>query len=379
MAQAYIVYFVLLGIMVILSRIGNYRPSYGSFSENTSFFLVSSISILLYTLVVGLRYNVGGDYLGYKEDYIEFVNLNIPYSESRYDGGYFVLMFLLKRFGLNYPFLFTSMAFLQILFFYLWARRYKFLLSWLVFFYFTSLFLFESMNIMRQALSFLIVLLSINYIQTKEKWKPFVLLLLASSFHKSAIIFLPFYFFLSFDFSKSRLFQIVLLIGAYGFVDVLFDVFFKRVELVAILLDYQSYTITDRSDLYLERDVIGLGLGVYFVLVIDFILILYSSRLKVYFKTRNLVPLYNVFYIGALLTPLSSISNSIVVQRFGFYFFSFRFVVLSFLVYYLFSDKTILLNKFIGVIIVCAFLCWFIFAIYKGAAWCSPFQFIFQD
>lgn len=379
MIEAFVVYFNLLFLMLFFALKGRfvYVESVFNLKRDNKYFIISIISIFLFSLVIGLRYYVGGDYVGYLDDYNNF-NLGISYSDSRYELGYFSLMIILKLLGLKYPFLFIVVSFLQILFIYNWTSNFKFLLPGIIYFYFTTLYLFESMNIMRQALSFSILLFSTIYIHKSEKIKFIGMVLLASSFHKSSIFFLPFYFFVTKEWISNKYTQIALMVLAFLSSQFLFDEFFLKITILAELLDYQDYSQLN-DDLFLETDNQSMGIGLYFIFTIDLIIFLYSDKLIKIFKNESYIVYHNMFFIGALLTAAFGGTNSIALGRFMFYFVSFRIVVLSFLCYYLFSINRNIINYFIGVIIIISYLIWFISAISKGAAWCSPYQFIFQD
>lgn len=379
MIEAFVVYFNLLFLMLFFALKGSfvYTENNINLKRDNKYFIISIISVFLFSLVIGLRYYVGGDYVGYLDDYNNF-NLGISYSDSRYELGYFSLMIILKLLGLTYPFLFIVVSFLQILFIYNWTSNFKYLLPGIIYFYFTTLYLFESMNIMRQALSFSILLFSTIYIHKSEKIKFIGMVLLASSFHKSSIFFLPFYFFVTKEWIRNKYIQIALMVIAFLSSQLLFDEFFLKITILAKLLDYQDYSQFN-DDLFLQTDNQSMGIGLYFIFTIDLIIFLFSDKLIKIFKKESYIVYHNMFFIGALLTAAFGGTNSIALGRFMFYFVSFRIVVLSFLCYYLFSINKNIINYFIGGIIIISYLIWFISAISKGAAWCSPFQFIFQD
>jgi hypothetical protein len=320
---------------------------------------------------------VGGDYVGYLDDYNSF-NIANSFKDSRYELGYYSLMYLLKFLSLSYPFLFLTVSFLQILFVYKWAKNYKYLLPWIVFFYFTTLYLFESMNVMRQALAFSILLFSTIYIQKTQLIRFILLVLLAASFHKSALSFVIFYFLINREWIKNKYIQLGLLFISLISSQFLFETFFQKIDVFATLLDYDSYSQMS-SDLFLADDNDSLGFGLFFLVSIDSIIILYSDRLQKTFKNEKFYIYYNLFFIGALLSATFSNSNSIALGRLMFYFVSFRIVILSFLSFYLFKINRSLTNNIVGILIIVTYLFWFISAISKGAAWSVPFQFIFQD
>ena len=63
-----------------------------------------------------------------------------------------------------------------------------------------------------------------------------------------------------------------------------------------------------------------------------------------------------------------------------YYFDAFRVVILSFLAIWAFTSQDA--NRWTragGVVIVGIYFVWFFIAILKGAAWCAPFQFVFQS
>lgn len=379
MIEAFIVYFNLLFLMLFFALKGRFAFVEGALNlkRDNKYAIISIISIFVFSLVIGLRYYVGGDYVGYLDDFNSF-NLGISYSDSRYELGYYLLMIILKLLGLTYPFLFIAVSFLQIFFIYNWISNYKYLLPGVIYFYFTTLYLFESMNIMRQALSFSILLYSTVYIHKSDKIKFISMVLLAASFHKSAIFFLPFYFFLNKEWIRNKFIQIGLMVLAFLSSQFLFDEFFLKIKILAELFDYQGYS-EFTSDMFLESDDQSMGVGLYFIFSVDLILLLYSDKLKEVFKKGTYVVYHNMFFIGALLTAAFGGTNSIALGRFMFYFVSFRIVVLSFLCYYLFRINRNKINYLIGITVIMAYLVWFISAISKGAAWCSPFQFVFQD
>lgn len=379
MIEAFIVYFSLMFTMLFLANKGGFVLSKGVIvnNENEKFKIISLISIFIFSLVIGLRYYVGGDYVGYLDDYNSFNTAN-PYSDSRYELGYHSLMYFLKLLSLSFPFLFITVSFLQILFIYKWARNYKYLLPWVVFFYFTTLYLFESMNVMRQALAFSILLFSTIYIQKSQLIRFLMLVILAASFHKSALFFIIFYFLLNREWIKNKYIQLGLVILSLILSQFLFETFFQKIDVIATLLDYNSYSQMS-SDLFLEENKDSLGFGLFFLFAIDCILILYSDRLQKAFNNEKYKIYHNLFFIGAILTAAFGGTTSIVIGRFIFYFVSFRIIVLSFLCYYLFKTNRNRFNLIIGVFLIITYLFWFISAILKGAAWSVPFQFIFQE
>ena len=386
MVEAFIVYFGLLILLLFISSMGKFSFSTiddikepdSLYSENKTYKTISIISVIVFTFVIGLRYYVGGDYAVYLSSFNNLDISSIDNSEH-YEPAYFFLMVGLKYLGISFPFLFIITAFLQIFFIFKWAANYKYLLTWIIYFYFTSLYLFDSMNIVRQAIAFSLILYSITYIYKSDFIRFCLVIFFAYLFHKSAIIFLPFYFFLKYDWIKRKYIQLVLLIIFYILSDFIVDIFFNKVVVLSNILNYEYSSVFKGDEFYFENSEFSLGIGTYFMLAINCTIILYSDKLKDFFKEQHYIAYHNLFLIGAFLSFAVEKSNSIVFSRFLFYFSSIRLVLLGFLCYYLFSVSKDKNSKIIGVLILFFYLLWFISAITKGAAWCSPFQFVFQD
>lgn len=379
MFEAFIVYFSLLLILITLALKGKFAIDKRSSIYDRNFAIISISSISIFSLVIGLRYYVGGDYPGYL-DYYNSLNIKKIYNETHTEYGYYMLMFFLKFLGLPYTFLFICTSFLQIYFIYKWVNNYRFLLPWVIFFYFTSLYLFESMNIIRQAIAFSLILYSITFIYKSRGIQFIITIIFAALFHKSALFFLPFYFFIKKEWIKNKYIQIILVLLFLVFVNPLIDSLFNNFQTIAFILNYDNYSNSNqRADLFFDEITNSLGIAYYINLILNITILLYSDKLKEVYREYHYIAYHNMFYIIALLSSAATISNSIAISRSLFYFNSFRFIVLSFLCYYLFSIKKSIPNLIIGLLIISVFLIWFINAILKGAAWCAPFQFFFQE
>ena len=110
MIQAFIVYFILLILMLSLALRGKFVFTNDNLIRNKNYTIISTISIFIFSLVIGLRYYVGGDYIGYLDDF-NYFNLGISYYNTRYELGYYTLMVILKFLKLTYPFLFIAISF----------------------------------------------------------------------------------------------------------------------------------------------------------------------------------------------------------------------------------------------------------------------------
>jgi hypothetical protein len=202
------------------------------------------------------------------------------------------------------------------------------------------------------------------------------LVLLASTIHTSALLFLPLYFLLDRDWITSARTQLAILAVVYLGATAIKEYLFSLLPLITFGLGYEGYSGV-REDLFFEREVTEFGAGLMFVLAVDVVVILASPWLRRQYAPWGFRAYYNAYWIGALLTPVIVFANYIPFARLLFYFSSFRFVVLAFLVAGLFARGTHG-AKVLGAVLAVAYFGWFSMAIAKGAAWCAPFQFVFQ-
>jgi len=214
-----------------------------SFSKNNLFlflFLISPI-ILSYTF----RYSIGTDYFAYRnifselhdktlEEYLSLHNKNIGYFYV--EPAFFILnRYLSFSYGsllcLISIIIFTNIYFGSI------SVYSKINLSSVVFIYFCTQFIY-SMNGVRFAISITFVFLGLQYIIRKKIFGWFICVLLATGFHKTALICAPLFLCANFDnkrFSKLR--DLVL----YTFV-LAFPIFLKfLIEIVSSMSIFSRY------------------------------------------------------------------------------------------------------------------------------------------
>ncbi|GAB3940719.1 hypothetical protein GCM10028805_02950 [Spirosoma harenae] len=384
MESAYIVYTCLMLFTIIFSiPVLAFKPI-GMVSDNRYEVLYKDnrfktiLVILIYTLVIGLRYNVGKDYTAYLDWYKELFRYG-HFLEDK-ELGYVLLNEVLYWLNAHYSFLFISLAFLQIFFLFKALERFKFILPWYLFFFFTTLLMFSSMNIMRQTLAYFILFYCINILEEKKYISALFFFLLALSFHTSVLLVAWLYPFLKFNWFKNRIIQVCLLIFFTFFsTNILSLLTLVSSPITGSLGNYQYYL--ENSDQMQELTVEnanGLGLGKYLWFFIDSIIIYYSLILKERFKYYSFTKFYNLYFLGVLLEKM--FSGNFIFLRTNDYFLNFRVVILSFLCFYLFNKENRQIHNLIvggGILITTLFF--FYRGIYNSAAQCSPFQLIFSE
>lgn len=156
--------------------------------------------LLQFVVLQGFRdYSVGADTLKYVKYYNYFRGLNISLSEMlmhpplAFERGYLTLMYICDVFNVSSRmFIVIISIIINILILrFIYYISDDFILSiWL----FIALEYFSlSFTMLRQMIAIGLILNSYIYIERKEKYKSLGLILIAILFHKTAIVFLPFY------------------------------------------------------------------------------------------------------------------------------------------------------------------------------------------
>lgn len=379
MTQAFIVYNLLMMLLMcawfgVISS--NARQGVAK-SISPPVVLATVFSIIIYTVVLGLRFKVGGDYDGYVE-YYNTTSSNVDYEDVPFEFGFYWLIRLLRAFELPSWTLFMATCAIQISVLSAWLSRQSDAAPWLVYFYFTTLLGLESLNTIRQAMALMIILLALSELVKRRWWRYCLWILLASALHKSALIFLFFATFVNRDWRVSRLGLLLILIGSYAVAGAVKDFLFDMLPFFALIDGLSGYSSL-QDQLFFEREVDGVSWGTIFTLFVDLLIIYRSPQLLKKYESIGFRIYFNIFYIGAIFTPLVVAANYITFARLAFYFTSFRFVMLGFLVAWLYSRAAHFLGaKLIAWLLIFAYFVSFSIAIDRGAAWSAPFQFIFQ-
>lgn len=145
------------------------------------------------TFISAVRYDVGTDYFyTYQPGFMQIVN-GVDGAGSQFEIGFHLLNRLIAIFTSDYRWLFaiTSMIFGVLT--YLNMERYSESLLLSNFLYMTILVYFASMNAIRQLIAIAIVFSGFRYVQRNELPKYCGVIILACTFHISALILLPIY------------------------------------------------------------------------------------------------------------------------------------------------------------------------------------------
>lgn len=333
-----------------------------------NFLYIIILSIL--SFVIGFRYEVGNDWLGYVVDYSSLTTSSkFSFTEQNYELGYYTLNWFFGLLNFGYQWVFFFMALISWYFYFKSVPRY--IIPLFVFFLFADEYFFWGMNGVRQFAAIAIWVFSIKLIIERKFIFFLILIISASLFHSSALILIPFYF-VPYD----KLYNIFYWIVIY--VVSIFAVFFLDLSVIYQNLDYLVISLSDdietvsRYSRYAESGKLTaeetkLGLGFTFKLLVNFFIIVLSKDLIK--ENLDLKPYFVLFFIGAILFNI--FYEYQLINRFNNYFLIFRPLVLSHIVYFFLVYKK---ERIISPSIVILYFIIYLASIYGNSNMCCPYQ-----
>jgi transmembrane protein EpsG len=219
-----------LAIVFMLSFFARYFayipvPTNGTVPIKHNKFLVFG-TLCSVVLVSGLRRNIGDTYF-YMYAY-ELNDFTWEFIQSQKDIGFGILQMILKWFSDDAQLLVFSTALITNVLIILVLYKYSRMFELSMYVYITGGLFLISMNGIRQVLAAAILFTATKYL-IEGRWKKYILVvLLASTFHQSALILIPIYFLVRFKaWSKATYLlifsSIVIVIGFDQFAAVLFS------------------------------------------------------------------------------------------------------------------------------------------------------------
>ena len=343
-----------------------YNSKSGRENSKRSLFF-GGLSLVVLTLISGLRYNVGADYIGY-----EFLFDEQPYLDESIgmtmELGYTNLVNYLNMLGLGAWSFFTISAFLTYILFFHSFKYYKPLLYLGIFFFITYGFYFFSFNGVRQAIAVSALAAGMVYIREKKLIPFLILIVLGGLIHKSLFLFAPLYFVLN----RIKLSQLAWFIAfsvgiALHFLPAasLLDVTAISLMLEGTYMDY-SHILTDRIIDYYEES--RLSLGYLARLAIGFYILSYYPVLVKLNKTY--LPYFTMSLIGIVI--YNAFSHNLLIGRLNIYFLFFTVFSLAFILKYLLKTK----QNLQATAVMAFFVLLFCYSIYVGESEVVPYQFI---
>lgn len=287
-------------------------------------YLIISASVLAF-LAIFRSPSVGADYKTYIHLYDAIRTNTLTAQELEWlSPGYRILNTIFAFFfGNNYWIFFSFITFLTLFFLYkaIWNESKNPMLS--LFMFLSFCLYYQFFNQFRQMLAIAIVLYSYKYLKNKNIIKYIFFILLATSFHKSALIMIPIYWISMIKINKKIIIgYLFICVLAYFSIDVM-RVILKDTYYGQMYFGSQ-YDIVGKSSTYLNL-IFRVGLLV--------------STLLFFKKIEN--PKTNILYHMAFLCTIVQILTvrSYVFGRVTTYFFVFYILLIPYIIETIFYDN----------------------------------------
>ena len=335
MFSTILVYLMLTCMMLLFNTISSYQTScinknVGGLKSN-----IPILAILIFSIVFGIRYNVGIDHLRYIEAYD---TLRIRGEDHKgTELGFLLIGKIFASLNFHYSWYFAFLAFLQ-LFLLCYAFRYHYkVIGWIIVTFMLSTTFLNFMNGIRQELAFCFQTVALYYLSKKNFLGCYIHIGLAILFHSSAVLLLPLP--LLYIRKNNYINKIPVQISLF-FIFLICSIILKpAVFLFTALMDFleifgyggYKYMVLggDLSFLEPKREA---GIGFLLVILINLINISQSNKVKGFHSSRFLNLIYDFYFVGVLYYFVAS--GSIVLGRINYYFYNFSFIISAFTIYY---------------------------------------------
>ena len=311
----YIILFIFSAM--IITKVGNLYKKENTQKRNIKIIILTIIGIGIPIIIASIRYYVGTDY----ESYIGIYNIrkDLLLSDLITTNWEFLFNVIIKISGLlnNYQYLFGIMSFLTVIILYATIYEYKTELS-LGFMFFLYLFLYftTSFNIIRQALAIIIVAYSYRFIFERDLKKFIMTVLIASFFHITALVFLPFYLILDKNNTRKKIAKTLCLVIVLVFT-LNYNVVINFLSNITIFERFELYSVIQESNnLEFLLNLVILSL----VLLFRKPLMKYNSKneLFIYLYTIDVILMFSGYFSPFLkrIAMYFGISNIFVLASF---------------------------------------------------------------
>lgn len=271
------------------------------------------ISYLILVFQVGLRWETGTDWNSYFEHFDSFIGFQ-SILLSNFEYGYGIFEWIIKSFSSNYSvFLLIHASIYYFLIFSSFRRYTPNLYMSLMLFYTLSMGMLGSN---RQLIALAICIYAIRFVIEKKAVVFFLFILIATSFHSTAFLFVIYYFI---NKNIKPLEFVLILLGAVliGKTNLSLIMFSKLGDILGGYVLDKTTVYTDNAKEYLaETSLSAIGLAKRCI----FLLFFYSNRKYLREKIKYYNLMLNGYFFGIVMYFLFSNTLLVMVSRGSLYF-----------------------------------------------------------
>lgn len=246
---------------------------------------------LLFILVLfaGTRFETGNDWTEYTKVFKQLPEADTMLSNPalfalfRMEPGYILFNSIVKSFGGTIDIVFFISALFTVFFLFGTFKHYSFFCFLAVLLYMRYGYLQTNTMFVRQGIAISIFFYSLRYIQNRNPVRYILLILIATSFHTSAILTLPFYFIVDRQYKTLTIVLLIIISVGLSFIDIS--------KLLAVVLpNFIAQHITAYSESEVWGEMGGrFNFGLFEKMIIAGLCIIYRDRL-------NRIPNFNLFF-----------------------------------------------------------------------------------
>lgn len=295
--------------------------------------LLAGAAFVYFILFGGLRFEVGADWHAYENIFLDVSYWKYLFNQ-REEPLFMVLTFFIKNIFNDYSFfifIFFLISF-YLKFYFIKAFSPDFFLSLGI--YFFTVFLIYDVNGLRQGFAIGLALCSINHIINRNFYKFIFLILIASLFHLSSIVFIPFYFLAQIKIKTYNLFFWFLLIFLLS---IPLRLLLKESSLFQslIVLDaFKHYSVYTTGDDY-KLEIPILSIAVFQRVFIFLFFLIRYNKIDIEEKVKRV---FRNGYFLAVISYLILSFSSEFADRISVYFKALEIIIIP-LVVYSYSQK----------------------------------------
>lgn len=271
----YLICFIILFVLALLNI---------QMHDKLSTQILMGISAIMLIAIAGLRYETGGDWDTYTTLFAKFPSFSRLMAHPaillklRVEEGFVLLCAFIKSLGGNIQHLFFVVSFINITLITCVLPKYtKYPVVALLCYYGILYFNLEMIYI-RQATAVALCFFSLQYLQSRSLWKYLLVILLACTFHRVAVLMIPLYFILNIKFSQWT-YLIVIGIGA-----VIMLIGIPWIQTIFLTVaGWLGENYADKAEMYTENAVFavnrGLSIGFILNLIIFFVIVAFKRKI----------------------------------------------------------------------------------------------------
>lgn len=269
---------------------------------------ISIYIVYLLILFVGLQNHFTSDYSSYSNHFNE-INGIYNVLTSIYEIGFDFLILFTKKLNLGFQTLLIIIASISILVKYYVIDKLSPWPSISFIIYFIYFFIYNDLSQIRHGLAIAICFLAILYIN-KKTYISFLLILLASTFHTSALFFIPIVFIDKIPINKKTILIFLSIICCVSLINI-----YDLINILNNTFLHSSYISFKLNSYGMTSTIPFLQFGFWFRIIFA----LYYAKNCIDIKDRNQVRIFKIFLLGILMYCLTS-SIGILQARVSVYY-----------------------------------------------------------